>query len=311
MRKCPMCGNENEEDAKVCSQCGRNLKEQEEDVEEVSDFPAVDEIETEEASTRALQILKKGAGSTVLHVAIFLYMLMVIYNIASLVLDEMIFFKIITLVQRIMEETMTLPAGVLSEISEKVFSVSNFAAHFILLPEVLCFLGMAMYTLSASHMTEPSKDTGGLTLIQIAVFIELIFYLTIGFVIMGIFVVSMVREWEMGILNSESLTVYLALLGAALVVILLVLFYEIGVIRTIRSLKYTMRTGNPNEDISGYVIFMNFVMSIMVLVFSFLAIPYTEVEGFIVSAMGTLVTILLTSGLIWYRNKLRQLVGRI
>ena len=132
-------------------------------------------------------------------------MLMVIYNIASLVLDEMIFFKIITLVQRIMEETMTLPAGVLSEISEKVFSVSNFAALFILLPEVLCFLGMAMYTLSASHMTEPSKDTGGLTLIQIAVFIELIFYLTIGFVIMGIFVVSMVREWEMGILNSETL----------------------------------------------------------------------------------------------------------
>ena len=95
MRKCPMCGNENEEDAKVCSQCGRNLKEQEADVEEVSDFPVTDGIEMEEASTRALQILKKGAGSTVLHVAIFLYMLMVIYNIASLVLDEMIFFKII------------------------------------------------------------------------------------------------------------------------------------------------------------------------------------------------------------------------
>ena len=115
----------------------------------------------------------------------------------------------------------------------------------------------------------------------------------------------------MGVLNPESLTVYLVLLGAALVVILMVLFYEIGVIRTIRSLKCTIRTGNPNDDISGYVIFMNFVMSSVVLVFSFLMIPYTEVEGFIVSAVGTLVTILLTSGLIWYRKKMRQIVGRI
>ncbi len=188
-------------------------------------------------------------------------MLMVIYNIASLVLDEMIFFKLLMLAQRIMEETMALPAGILSEISEKVFSVSNFAALFILLPEVLCFLGMVMYTMSASRITEPSKDTGGLTLIQAAVFIELFFYLTIGFVIMGIFAVSMIREWEMGVLNPESLTVYLVLLGAALVVILMVLFYEIGVIRTIRSLKCTIRTGNPNDDISGYVIFMNFVIS--------------------------------------------------
>ena len=311
MHRCPMCGNENEEDAKVCSQCGRNLKEQEADVEKVSDLPAEDWIETAEASTRALQILKRSAGSTVLHIAIFLYMLMVIYNIASLVLDEMIFFKIIMLAQRIMEETMALPAGILSEISEKVFSVSNFAALFILLPEVLCFLGMVMYTMSASRITEPSKDTGGLTLIQAAVFIELFFYLTIGVVIMGIFAVSMIREWEMGVLNPESLTVYLVLLGAALVVILMVLFYEIGVIRTIRSLKCTIRTGNPNDDISGYVIFMNFVMSSVVLVFSFLMIPYTEVEGFIVSAVGTLVTILLTSGLIWYRKKMRQIVGRI
>ncbi len=38
MHRCPMCGNENEEDAKVCSQCGRNLKEQEADVEKVERF---------------------------------------------------------------------------------------------------------------------------------------------------------------------------------------------------------------------------------------------------------------------------------
>lgn len=310
MRKCPVCGNENEDGAKICTQCGREISDQSADVEEVKDFPTEDWEKEERPATRALEVLRRGAGAGVFRLAVFLYMLMVIYNVASLVLDEMIFFKVISTAQRWIEETMMLPVGVLDEISGGIFSLSNVAALLILLPEVLCFLGMAMYALSASHITEPSKDTGGLLLIQVAVCIEMIFYLMIGLLVMGVFLISMLREWDLGFLDPQSMTMYLVFMGLALVVILFVVFYELGVIRILRSMKNTMRTGEADDRISGYVIFMNFAMSILVFVVSFLMIPYTEIEGFIVSAVGTLVTVLLTCGLIWYRKQMRGLCKR-
>ena len=291
MIKCPVCGAENEENSEVCTQCNHNMK--------IQGDPSP-----------ALALLGQRTGSWMFRLAVGLYTMMVVYNIASIVLNVSFIDNYIVGAEKTLEEILSLQPGVLSPLAAAIGGMGAFVVVLILLPEILQWLGMGMFLLSARSLKEPSRETGGLSLLQVSAVIEAVFYLAAVLLVFFIFFMGMFREAQAGQLKLANGVVYGSLLAVTASVGALVLAYEIKMIRTVQSIKNTMKTGLPDSRISLYVIVVNFIMSALVLMTAIMTVRYTGIEGFIASAAGTTVTLLVTFGLLLYRNRMKRLEPR-
>lgn len=89
MIKCPVCGAENEENSEVCTQCNHNRN--------IHGDPSP-----------ALALLGQRTGSWMFRLAVGLYTMMVVYNIASIVLNVSFIDNYIVGAEKTLEEILAL-----------------------------------------------------------------------------------------------------------------------------------------------------------------------------------------------------------
>lgn len=283
MIKCPVCEDQSEEEGEFCPQ------------------------QTTQPESSALKILKRLAQSWMFRLAVALFTMMVVYNIASIVLNVSFIENYIIGAEKTLEEILALQPGVLAPLAAAIGGMGAFVVMMILLPEVLQWLGMGMFLFSASGLKGPSRETGGLSLLQVSAVLEAVFYLAATVLIFGIFFAGMVRDAQAGQLKLAGAVVYGCLLSVTAAVGALAITYEIKLIRTLRTIKNTMKTGEPDSRISLYIAVINYIMSALVLLTAAATLRYTGIEGFVATAAGTVVTILITTGLLIYRSQMKRL----
>ena len=103
-------------------------------------------------------------------------MLTAVYNIVLIIQDKSFFYQYIAMLQRTMEEMLVLPSGILIHVTQGIYAMGPVVVVLIFVPEVLRFLGMMMLGLSVDKLQGPTRETGGLSILQAAFILEGVFY---------------------------------------------------------------------------------------------------------------------------------------
>ena len=259
--------------------------------------------------TPAVQVLRRLIVSPLFKLTVILYMLTAVYNIVLIIQDRSFFYQYIAMLQRTMEEMLVLPSGILIHVTQGIYAMGPVVVVLIFVPEVLRFLGMMMLGISVDKLQGPTRETGGLSILQAAFILEGVFYTLIDLLITGIIFLGMLGEIKTSQMNGGSAILYTILFLAAAAAAVLIIAYTVNMSRTIRSIRATMRDGEVRNGVSLYVILINLIMSVILAVASLQTFHFTEVGGMLVSGVGIAILLLITLGLAWYRKQMQILAA--
>ncbi len=296
---CPYCGTKIDDDSKFCTNCGAKVEgaipNQAQPNPNQQSTPNTKKYAS--MSSLTLETVKKQAKSPLTLAAVICFTLGILLSFTRNPVRE---FLGIT-------ETIFGPAlgydyydmvDEIEAVADGAGLVSNIIGN---LPAILYAIGMWMVVVPAFDNTKTKLPTGGLTLIKVLVIISFIStILIIAAAAAIVFVLTMVIAdeyytpdgWATGILICSALVV--------IAIIVFCVFYYVKLIKTISSIRYTVRCGSPVADISGLVIFICFVggiCGIAVSLFNFTAL---------VNAVANLLFGLVLAR---YKKEMRDLIG--
>ncbi len=164
------------------------------------------------------------------------------------------------------EGSNAIPSGLL-------VTISTVSAAVTLLLIALTAAGMWITLAAAAKKTEGARTTGGLTLIQVVTIILLVLFCLMSAAMLISLVAgkesfcnlfrSLAEDLDRGADPEEAASVgYLILLGAFAVSTILTILYFAGILRTIGTMRRTMRSGVPDKRVSLFVAVMNFLLAL-------------------------------------------------
>lgn len=304
---CKHCGTENAEGAAFCKNCGTNIS-QATPVQAAPTYTApvymapVVKVKPPLSSHPVLNVVKQIASSPLFLVAIIAFSLNLLVSLFALtnignsftymlyeVLDEFgraVPYEVYEFIDQI------------SDVGSAVFGVFGIIA---LIPSIIVCIGLWMTYGSAVSRVSDGMKTAGLTMIKVVVIIELVSYCVLltlvdFLLIFGIVASAMSPEYIAGAL--VALFVILLIVVTALLVLDIV--YLAKIVKSINTAKNTIITGEPSDDISGFVAVWTFVKAG--------ALLFSLITSFLASALS--MTSLICFGILMfkYKNKMSALI---
>lgn len=307
MKVCQKCGNMNEDLSSNCTSCGNRLD------TNVSSF-----------SDKVVEVVKKSGRSPLFLIATIAVTLTALLNIWYII-----------------EAVINNSNGYYFDGMTFAGEIATYIISFIM--QFLIALGMFLFY-TACVSGKSTVSTSGLTIIKVIQIIELVFS-TIGLVlVLVVAVILMIIPNVIGIDSIfDSMSYYygydvfgdyFSSLGTDLtlifniILIVVILFviafgvllfiYFMKVLKTIKSVKMALSTGQPNNKASMYVVVINFILSASLIfgivsdVFSYLSGMYDTYTYLLTTVTNvlTLITMLtIAIGIIMYRAKMNSLIG--
>lgn len=235
---CPKCGTKLDESTKFCPNCGANVSPSAAQQPAVS--PAQETTGYQSLAEYTFAEVKKFAKSPLFIAAVVVFTLGILLSFQSSPLSWV--------GPLLSEVTDSAEIGYLvSLVSQYVGTSSALLNIFSNLPNILIALGMWLVLISAFNNANVKLSTGGITLIKVVTVIQFICGLIIPILLPVGLVITMGDILEGGTL--------LALVGIFVAAIILIAVYYKKLLQTINDIRYTMETGTPVVEISGFIIF--------------------------------------------------------
>ncbi|HAN21865.1 MAG: hypothetical protein A2Y15_06330 [Clostridiales bacterium GWF2_36_10] len=184
------------------------------------------------------------------------------------------------------------------KVLEKLLPYITAFSLIVIAPSILFCIGMWQFYNASRNPTDAPLSTSGLKLIKISSIISLA-----SLALIPIFIIYLIINISTIVDTGYSSIVTATLIGfiiGILLILVLPVFYYIGIIKIAKTITNTILTGVPSNDISGFVIVMNYIMG----GFSLLSLS----TGGIGALLNASFFILISIGLTQYKKTMTQLI---
>lgn len=243
---CPNCGTQHSDGAKFCPKCGKQLNAATAPAVSAAPMPSTPQPAGSLAELTQREVKQMAKGP--------LFLVTVILFTAGLVLS-MTTNPLVLLLDFVSPYLIDLfgfeAAYALDEVMSVLRDVDLFGQIIANLPTILYALGMWMIVISAFQASVASIQPGGLTLIKVLVTI----FFVLSIIGTALMIVAAILGLGMLITDLEASPALFALVLIPVLALVLVILYNVKLLRTIKNIRYTATTGYPVSEISGLIIF--------------------------------------------------------
>ena len=244
MKNCSVCGAQNQDDDFYCQRCGSSLYSGNQNT---SSMQRTDWKET----------FRRYVGSPLLLVATLVYGLYVLINVGIQIYNWVLMpdAMVTVIYQFSYSFGMTDLCSWLVQNTEMANAVALVITLATMLPQFLIVAGLLAFYVSCKKEGEQIK-TGGLSILNVVVIIMLCFTILALVLLLLLFLLMLIV-----VAVEESAWTFIVALIIMLVGLTAMLFYEIGLLRTISSIRTAASTGTRAGSASMFVVVWNFIMA--------------------------------------------------
>lgn len=245
-----------------CSKCGKPLEN-----------GAVCSCQQPASTTPALAVLKKALSSGLFLAVAILYTLVILFNLVYTMIprdytDMLEQYEGLYTEEEIQYVIDTFQYDIGMDLEH--MSTFNIGTLIGMIPSILVCIGLWMLYVNAKATDGRPMRTTGLTLFKTSTIITLVCMC----VLLGLLIVVFILVFALlGVagesiagadtMDAAAMSVVLAVFVVCLIVLVAVMifliFYYVKALKTFKAVKYTMLTGQPNDQVSMFLIVMMFI----------------------------------------------------
>lgn len=163
--------------------------------------------------------------------------------------------------------------------------VSVFSAVIGMIPTILLGVGMWMTYASAANRRESGMKTAGLTIIKVISIINLVFMCIVLAIAEIILLIAVVNVSNSFFGTSEVVGLLIGAMIGVLIGMTLMILYYVKLVKTINTMKMTITTGTPSDNVSAYVAVIAIIGGVLS---AFSALPIGGILGYGVNVLAML-----------------------
>lgn len=301
MNFCSNCGSQLTGNSNFCPNCGVKLPVEENGIfsvpsvssgQNVKQAPSRDSLQSDPPTPRNLT--RSFAESTLFLFSLIAFTLGTLFN-------SIWMFNI----HNTIDQSIVFFSSFFEEAAVNTMEIMLLACEtFIVLPPIIATIGLWLIFFSANNKSHLTLHTAGFTVIQISVFLRLVFFLFFVLILL-------IASFPILFTSDNNIVIFLFLISAIIIVFVFKFYTDVVVL--LNTVKQTLVTDKPCDNISTYVAVICYLSGFLGLLSILLPSVFTDGTNEIIGSLLIWICNIFSSmgfgNLIFqYRNRMQHLI---